>query len=112
MTQICKEYLKYSSYTLSAVVSLWTLVSQTFATQVPVPTFSLRMGTALVGTAMLLSIDVPLQLHVFWGLIHFLPLTVKSQNSDVKLDKFIVVTYVLLLAIHKRNPYTKLLHTT
>ena len=102
------KFLKYSSVTLSAIIFYWAILSH-FHSAIPAPTLLLRTLAALVGTALLVLVCAPLDVHMFWAIIHLSPFLITAKASDPMVDAVIVTGYGLfLVACGGSNPYTKL----
>ena len=103
-----KDFLKYSSFTLSAIIFYWAILSQ-FHSAIPAPTLLLRTLAALVGTALLVLVCAPLDVHMFWAIIHLSPFLITAKASDPMVDAVIVAGYGLFLtACGGSNPYAHL----
>jgi len=103
-----KNYLKYSSLTLSAIILYWAVISELYV-EIPAPTLLLRAVAATVGTAMLAFVCAPLDVHVFWAIIHLSPFLITAKASDPKVDALVVTAYGLLLSLSgDNNPYANL----
>ena len=111
MMYIClqKNYLKYSTMTLSVIIFYWSLISVLYS-KVPTPTLFLRATAAIIGTiATITVVDCPLDVHIFWVIIHFSPLFMNGTTPQPKIDMYVVVIYsIFLIFSGSNNPYINL----
>ena len=107
-----KKYLTYASFTLSAIIFYWALISVLY-TKVPTPTLFLRATAAIIGTIILLVLHVPIDVHILWAIIHFSPFFMNGTAPQPKIDAYVVGIYAILLIFSgSNNPYINLLNIT
>jgi len=102
------EYLGLAVRTISVWVAVWSLVSA--VRDVPPPTMTLRVVVAIVGTAILLWGRAPVNVHVFWAIIHVLPFAATFAATATPrpvLDTLIILLYFLFV-VNRGHPYNKL----
>ena len=113
MPLVNSRYLRVAGLTLSALLVYWSAIS--VVSDVPPPSFALRALAASVGTILLFVVRAPLGIHVFWGVVHALPLVIvgeqKNEQSNPRVDAAVVCAYAALLACcsGENNPYLQLL---